>query len=82
LYGPGEIGYPVSCGGLPVMPGDLIAADEDGIVVIPREDAAAVVAAAEAHARKEHETIRGIDEGRADRAWVRKLLTDKAVTRS
>ncbi|NKE44087.1 RraA family protein [Roseomonas frigidaquae] len=79
--GPGEIGYPVSCGGLVVMPGDLIAADEDGIVVVPREDAAEVVAAAEAHARKEHETIRGIDEGRADRAWVRKLLTEKGVTR-
>lgn len=79
--GPGEIGYPVCCGGLVVMPGDLIAADEDGIVVVPREDAAEVVAAAEAHSRTEHDIIRGVDEGRADRAWVGKLLKAKGVAR-
>ncbi|WP_431284587.1 RraA family protein [Humitalea sp. 24SJ18S-53] len=79
--GPGEIGYPVSCGGLVVMPGDLITADEDGIVVVPREDAAVVVAAGEAHSRKEHDIIRGIDEGRADREWVGQLLSTKGVTR-
>ncbi|MGG5890562.1 RraA family protein [Falsiroseomonas sp. HC035] len=80
--GPGEIGYPVSCGGLVVMPGDLIAADEDGIVVIPHADAVSVVTAAEAHSRMEHDTIRSIDEDRADRGWVGKLLTGKNVTRN
>lgn len=80
--GPGEIGYPVSCGGLVVMPGDLIAADEDGIVVVPRDDAENVVSAAEAHSRMEHDMIRSIDEGRADRGWVGKLLTGKSVARN
>jgi RraA family protein len=79
--GPGEIGYPVSCGGLVVAPGDLIAADQDGVVVVPREDAAEVVVAAEAHSRKEAETISGIEERRADRAWVGQILTAKGVKR-
>lgn len=79
--GPGEVGHPVCCGGLVVMPGDLIAADLDGVVVIPRADAAAVVEAAEAHSRKEAATIQGIDEGRPDRAWVGKLLAAKGVAR-
>jgi regulator of RNase E activity RraA len=72
----------VSCGGLVVTSGDLIAADEDGVVVVPREDAAAVVAAAEAHATKEAATITSIREGRADRAWVEKILADRGVTRT
>ncbi len=80
--GPGEIGYPVSCGSLVVMPGDLIACDEDGVVVVPRADAATVIAAAEAHAEKEHEAMKAIDEGRADRAWVGKILRDRGVTRN
>jgi RraA family protein len=80
--GPGEIGYPIACGGLVVAPGDLITADQDGVVVIPREDAAEVVAAAEAHARKEAVTIQSIEERRADRSWVKQTLSAKGVERS
>ena len=29
------IGVPIACGGIPVSPGDFIAADETGVVVIP-----------------------------------------------
>jgi RraA family protein len=72
--GPGEIGYPVSCGGLVVMPGDLICCDEDGVVVVPREDAEAVVAAGEAHQRKEAATMVDIEAGRWDRSWVEATL--------
>ncbi|MPM69516.1 Regulator of ribonuclease activity A [bioreactor metagenome] len=35
--GPGEIGLPISCGGVPVMPGDYIVADDNGVVVLPPE---------------------------------------------
>jgi RraA family protein len=34
--GPGEINYPVCCGGVVVNPGDIIIADRSGIVVLPR----------------------------------------------
>ncbi|KAA2212011.1 RraA family protein [Teichococcus oryzae] len=75
--GPGEIGYPVACGGQVVMPGDLIAADEDGVVVIPQAAAAAVIAAAEVHAAKEAQTIAAIAGAGWDRAWVTESLAAK-----
>ena len=43
--GPGEINYPIACGGVVVCPGDIIVAEREGIVVIPREDAEDVLAA-------------------------------------
>ena len=46
--GPSRLGTPIAFGGVPVMPGDVIVADSDGVVVIPREQAAAVADAAEA----------------------------------
>ena len=75
--GPGEIGTPVSCGGQVVMPGDLIMADEDGVVVVPRAEAAEVIAAAEAHKLKEQKAQAAIDAGTYDRAWVLAALRAK-----
>ena len=46
--GPSRLGTPISFGGVPVLPGDIIIGDSDGIVVIPREQAADVAEAAEA----------------------------------
>lgn len=43
--GPGEINVPVCCGGVVVEPGDIVVAEQEGIVVIPRRDLAAVLAA-------------------------------------
>jgi RraA family protein len=75
--GPGEIGYPISCGGQVVMPGDLIVADADGVVVVPRAHAAEVVAAAEAHQAKEQRAQAAIAAGTYDRAWVIEALRAK-----
>lgn len=33
--GPGEINLPISCAGVPVLPGDLIVGDDNGVVVVP-----------------------------------------------
>jgi regulator of RNase E activity RraA len=49
LYSPyGEVNVPISCGGIPVHPGDVVVADEDGIVAVRPRDATAVIAAARA----------------------------------
>ena len=40
----GELNVPVRCGGLIVQPGDIILADEDGIVVLPPARVAEIVA--------------------------------------
>jgi 4-hydroxy-4-methyl-2-oxoglutarate aldolase len=39
----GEVNVAVSCGGVVVNAGDLIVADEEGVVVVPRKEAAAVL---------------------------------------
>lgn len=41
--GPGEINVPVSCGGTVVCPGDIVVGDSDGVAVVPRQDAEAIL---------------------------------------
>jgi 4-hydroxy-4-methyl-2-oxoglutarate aldolase len=39
----GEVNVPISCGGTVVMPGDLVVGDSDGVAVVPRTEAEAVL---------------------------------------
>lgn len=61
--GPGAINVPVTCGGVDIRPGDIVRADASGVVVIPAEAAADVLAGARAvHEREQHwlaETAKG-----------------------
>jgi 4-hydroxy-4-methyl-2-oxoglutarate aldolase len=50
---PGAINAPVICGGTLVNPGDAVLADDDGVVVVPRERMAEVLAASQAREEKE-----------------------------
>lgn len=68
--GPGEVGYPIAAGGVAVAPGDLIVGDEDGLIVLPRADAQAVIARAQAHAEVEIQWARQITEKTWPRGWV------------
>ena len=52
----GLIDVPVVCGGVTVAPGDVVIADEEGIVVLPKAHAADMLAKARARAKKEEET--------------------------
>jgi RraA family protein len=51
--GTGEVGYPVACGRVVVNPGDVVLGDDDGVVVVPRESASAVLKAAQECLRRE-----------------------------
>ncbi len=53
----GPIQVPIQCGGVLVRPGDLVAGDDDGVVVVPREEAAVVAARGRA-TREREETVR------------------------
>jgi regulator of RNase E activity RraA len=44
----GDINVPIQCAGVVVNPGDIIVADNDGVVVVPKDKAAAILEKAKA----------------------------------
>jgi regulator of RNase E activity RraA len=58
-----EHDVPIDCGGVLVQPGDLILADDDGVVVVPRGIADQVLTAAEEKVRGENLVRKALSEG-------------------
>jgi regulator of RNase E activity RraA len=75
--GPGELNVPISIAGMPVMPGDIIVGDADGLVAVPQEMAERVLASAKAILEKETVAMGQIQAGTVDRGWVDKALREK-----
>ena len=75
--GPGEINVPISCGGISVNPGDIILADPDGVIVIPRQDAAVILEEAKKFQAADEKKLEAAKNGAANRAWVEKALEEK-----
>jgi regulator of RNase E activity RraA len=75
--GPGEVNVPVSVGGVPVLPGDVIVADSHGVVVVPRRDAAAVAGKARAIVEAERKKIAEIEKGHLSADWLEGALRQK-----
>jgi RraA family protein len=61
--GPGEVNFPIACGGVVVNPGDIIVADEEGIAVISPADADVVLAQIEKVTERDEAWVSAINEG-------------------
>ncbi|MDR1915480.1 MAG: RraA family protein [Synergistaceae bacterium] len=75
--GPGEVNVPIACGEVSVHPGDIILADVDGVIVIPRVDAPVILTEARAYYAKDQAKVTLAKEGKLDRAWVEEALVKK-----
>lgn len=75
--GPGEINVPISCGEISVNPGDIIVGDPDGVIVIPRKDAAQILDDARKFMEADESKLAAAKSGAANRAWVEKSLEEK-----
>jgi 4-hydroxy-4-methyl-2-oxoglutarate aldolase len=60
---PGSVNVPVVLGGVTVRPGDVVCADDDGVVVVGREDAAWALEQSEARLVKEAATRERLNAG-------------------
>jgi regulator of RNase E activity RraA len=67
------VNVPVTCGGVRVNPNDIIAADEDGVVAIPRDKAAAILKKAQENDDTEHKMYPFIETFKSIKAAVEKF---------
>ncbi|MGV9893761.1 4-carboxy-4-hydroxy-2-oxoadipate aldolase/oxaloacetate decarboxylase [Streptomyces tendae] len=78
----GSVNVPIAIDGQVIRPGDVIVADDDGVVVVPRERARQVAEASEAREQKEAATRAAFVEGQLglDRYGLREKLKELGVT--
>ena len=74
--GPGEINYPICCGGVVVSPGDLVVADAAGIIVIPREISPELLERLNLHDESNRAYLESVRSGDFSNRWVDQLLEE------
>jgi RraA family protein len=77
--GPGEINYPVQCGGQVVGPGDLIVADDDGVVVVKRDQAEECIQKVKEVVEREKERLVEIESGVTTRPGLDEIMKRKGL---
>lgn len=77
--GPGSVGLPIVCGGMTVATDDIIIADRDGVVVVPRALAAAVAEKLEGVRAAEEKLLAAVRAGKTNVDFVEPVLAGPRV---
>lgn len=78
----GRVNWPVTLAGVTVNPGDLIVGDADGVVVIPRENAAEIIVLAQKKLDTEIQRIAEIKQGKLGAPWLNSALQAAGVLKA
>ena len=73
--GPGEINFPVCCGGVVVNAGDLVVGDAMGVVIVPREIAPELLERLRKHEAANAAYFDSVKRGVFSNEWVDQILT-------
>ena len=74
--GPGEINFPISCGGIVVNPGDILVGDGNGVVVVRKDFAEDILQRLNAQRESLSRYVEGVKRGEFSNAWVDRILQD------
>ncbi len=74
--GPGEINYPICCGGVVVNPGDVVVADSFGVVIVPKDNAEEILERLFEFKAKQADYLAGVKKGVFSNKWVDDLLDE------
>jgi RraA family protein len=69
--GPGQMGVPVSVGGMIVQPGDIVVGDEDGVVAFPPTVAEELIRAVRQQEAKEEAILQSVRDGTYKGAYAK-----------
>ena len=77
--GPGEVNFAISAGGIVVNPGDIVIADENGVVVVPQNAARDLLDRLTEVAEPEAAYSASVARGEFSNDWVDATLRDAGV---
>jgi 4-hydroxy-4-methyl-2-oxoglutarate aldolase len=77
--GPGRVGLPIVIGGVSVNAGDIVAGDQDGVVIVERRTAPAVAEGLKAVLAKEKQMEANVKAGMTVPGWLEGALKIKGV---
>ena len=77
--GPGTVGLPIVCGGVPVAAGDIVIGDPDGVVIVPRAEISAVLVQLAAVRANEAKMLKAVQGGLKEPGFMTAILASDRV---